>query len=227
MNDQKKSQERDDGDYEYKYLFDRNEKGEIIDTDRNTRYYHKLRAIYGNDLKLHDVMGDDFMQYSKATFFSPSNENVFYETPEQALKAREYAEFLKEMDRPRILIVKDDKFLADIYGDRFIKAGYRVKMIYKPDQNFIGDIIAFNPDMIVLGLLFPNGIDGFQLIKSIRNDEHTKDMKVIAFDNWSSKEDLEKIAESGFDEYLEHKKFTPQSFVDYIDNKITGKITNK
>lgn len=126
------------------------------------------------------------------------------------------------IDKPRILIVEDDKFLADIYKDRFIEAGYRVEMIYEPDQNFIAEIIAFNPDMIILGLLFPDGVTGFQLVKSIRNDKHTKDMKVIGFDNWDAKENLKQIQESGFDEYLEHKKFNPKSFVDYIDNKIKG-----
>lgn len=124
----------------------------------------------------------------------------------------------KVLKNKKILFIEDDEFITDLYEKKFSEAGFEIEVINKPDANFINKVINFNPDLIITGLLFPNNIDGFQLTKAIRSNEKTKDIVIIGFDNWTEKEEIEKLIKLGMNKYIRHKETTPTDFLNYIKN---------
>ncbi len=86
----------------------------------------------------------------------------------------------------KILLVEDDSFILDIYGNQLKKEGYAVdiandgEMALEKLQNSV-------PDLLLLDIGLP-GIDGWEVLKRLRRDPRTQDLKVVIISN-NDKED--------------------------------------
>ena len=77
----------------------------------------------------------------------------------------------------RVLVVDDDLALAKAVAKELKKAGYRVETA--ADGFEAGSKVrTFKPDLLVLDLGLP-GIDGFEVMKSLRSDPSSRNIKVI------------------------------------------------
>ncbi|MDQ1284221.1 MAG: hypothetical protein QG620_569 [Patescibacteria group bacterium] len=117
--------------------------------------------------------------------------------------------------KPKILIVEDDKFLTDIYKNKFSSQGFEVKIINTPDSKFIDDVVNFQPSIIVVGIILPN-VDGYQMTEMLKKDERTKEIKVVGFDNLSDEESKRKAISAGMEDYFQHSDISPENFVNKI-----------
>ena len=77
----------------------------------------------------------------------------------------------------KILIVEDDKFIAELIKFYLDEEGYETKVIMKED-NIIEKIHQYAPDVITLDVFLEktSGIRNFEYIK---NDKRTRDIPVI------------------------------------------------
>jgi CheY-like chemotaxis protein len=79
----------------------------------------------------------------------------------------------------------------------------------------------YKPDLILLDINLPD-IDGYQVLKMLRNDEATEEIPVIAISSNSMPLDIERGLQAGFNEYLT-KPVKMESLVDilnrYSDNR--------
>ena len=85
----------------------------------------------------------------------------------------------------KILLVEDDSFILDIYASKFKQEGYSVD-IAQDGQVALEKIKNNCPDLLVLDLLVPK-LDGWDVLRSVRNDPKTKDLKVIIISNLDQK----------------------------------------
>lgn len=101
----------------------------------------------------------------------------------------------------RILLVEDDPFILDIYSLQFKKEGYKVDIANNCEMAY--EKIKVNyPDLVILDIDFgPGRMNGWELLKILRNDEKTKNVKVILLSNHNEGDYPGKIAQ------LEVKKF--------------------
>lgn len=58
------------------------------------------------------------------------------------------------------------------------------------------------PDLIILDIRLPK-MDGFEVVKILKNDPKTKDIKIIGITSYAMKGDKERILQAGFDGYME------------------------
>jgi DNA-binding response OmpR family regulator len=81
-----------------------------------------------------------------------------------------------------ILIVEDEKSLQEAYLTKFKKNGYSVMLATSGDQ---GITLAQEkiPDLIILDLMLPGGIDGMNVLTILKNDPKTKQIPVIIMTN--------------------------------------------
>jgi two-component system response regulator VicR len=100
------------------------------------------------------------------------------------------------MDK-KILVVDDEKSIADIVKFNLEKEGYMVELAYDGEEA-IEKVYEFLPDLIVLDIMLPKK-DGFQVLKEIR-----KEFKVPVLMLTAKEEEVDKILglELGADDYI-------------------------
>ena len=90
-----------------------------------------------------------------------------------------------------ILLVEDDPNTSEIYSIQFKKEGYKV-VIANTVQMALEKIKNDHPDLLVLDLNLNKNIpgpkDGLDILKAVRQEPKTKDLKVIVTSNYSEKE---------------------------------------
>lgn len=100
----------------------------------------------------------------------------------------------------KILVVEDDKFLANAYRIKFSKAGYEIK-IASDGQDAIDSLETFTPDVILLDLIMPVK-DGFAVLEELKKNDKWKNIPVLVASNLGQKEDIDKSMALGAADYI-------------------------
>ncbi len=110
----------------------------------------------------------------------------------------------------RILIVEDERDIADLIGFNLERAGYE---ILKAHDGIHGASMAIHeqPDLVILDLMLP-GKDGYAVFKELRRDARTRETPVIMLTARAQTEDRIQGLEAGADDYLT-KPFSPKELM--------------
>lgn len=110
----------------------------------------------------------------------------------------------------KILIVEDERDIADLVGFNLERAGYQVM---KAHDGISGAEMAIQhrPDLVILDLMLP-GKDGYGVFKEIRRDSRSRDIPVIMLTARAQTEDRIQGLEAGADDYLT-KPFSPKELM--------------
>ncbi|MDP3793241.1 MAG: response regulator, partial [Candidatus Uhrbacteria bacterium] len=76
-----------------------------------------------------------------------------------------------------ILLIEDDKFLADIYARHFREAGFHVRHASSGEEGF-ESALKDPPDMIVLAIALPKK-NGFEILEELKTHTQTKKIPVM------------------------------------------------
>jgi two-component system cell cycle response regulator DivK len=99
-----------------------------------------------------------------------------------------------------ILVVEDNALGMKLFCDLFRKKGYDVLMAVDGEQAI--EVIRNNkPDLVVLDIQLPK-LSGIDVVKVVKANKETKNIKIIAVTAHAMLGDKEKILESGCDEYV-------------------------
>jgi DNA-binding response OmpR family regulator len=112
---------------------------------------------------------------------------------------------------PQIIIVEDDPMISEIYQKKFGEAGFNV-LSASSGEEAVALTKKEKADAILMDLIMPK-MDGFEAIKKIREGEFGKDIKIFVFSNLSQKEDRDKAAKLGADDFIVKSDFTPTELV--------------
>jgi len=121
------------------------------------------------------------------------------------------------MDRKnKVLIVEDDVFLLNMYAEKFTLENYQV---FAAEEGKKGVKLALKekPDIILLDIILP-GMNGFDVLKAIKEDESTRHIPVILLTNLSQRDDINKGLELGAVDYLIKAHFMPSEVVEKVKN---------
>jgi DNA-binding response OmpR family regulator len=116
--------------------------------------------------------------------------------------------------KKNILIVEDDKFIADIYKRKFNQEGFGVE-IAKDGLKALKIIREKKPDLLLLDIILP-GFNGWQILRQIKEDQKLKDLKVVILSNLEQRKDIEKGIKLGAQAYLIKAHYTPSEVVKEI-----------
>lgn len=126
------------------------------------------------------------------------------------------------MDAPKkIIIIDDDSIIAEMYAMKFKMEGFEVKT-YTDGLSALWDLINFTPDVILLDIMMP-GMNGFEVLQSIKKLATSIKAKIIMFSNSSAKENIEKWFDYWADEYLIKAETTPKIAVEKVIEIISKK----
>lgn len=113
-----------------------------------------------------------------------------------------------------VLLVEDDTFLANIYKTKFEMEGFKVSVAENGEIG-LADAKKKKPDIVLLDILLPK-MDGFTVLKKLKEDDEVKKIPVILLTNLGQKDDVEKGLELGAIDYLIKAHFKPSETVDKV-----------
>ncbi|MFA6553011.1 MAG: response regulator [Patescibacteria group bacterium] len=122
----------------------------------------------------------------------------------------------------KILLVEDDKMLADMYITKFSKEGLKV---IRAEDGAQGLEMAKKekPDLVLLDIIMPK-LDGFAVLKELKNDPAMGTTHVLLLTNLGQTEDVEKGKQLGADDYFIKANHTPAEIVEKVKYLLTKKI---
>jgi CheY-like chemotaxis protein len=123
-----------------------------------------------------------------------------------------------------ILIIEDDNFLQGLEAKKLVDEGYEVLAASNSTEAF--DLLEKNKkvDLILLDLLLPD-VDGFTILKKIREDKAFENIPVVIFSNLSEEKDIQRARRLGISEFMVKSNFTLEELVEKI--KRTFKFDNE
>jgi len=114
----------------------------------------------------------------------------------------------------KILFVEDEPALQKTFGDVLKQEGY--EMLSALDgQKGLELAKGEKPDLILLDLVLPK-MHGFEVLKSLKEDEITKDIPIIVLTNLEAMGDVEKALELGATTYLVKASYSLEEVVQKI-----------
>jgi len=120
-----------------------------------------------------------------------------------------------------ILIVEDDKFLRELLTRKLDSVGFQISTAID-GHDALKKIKDELPQIILLDLVLP-GVDGFEILKQIKEDPKTSKIPVIILSNLGQKEEVEKGIKLGADDYLVKAHFTPDEIIGKIEAVLKDK----
>jgi len=110
----------------------------------------------------------------------------------------------------RILIVEDDRDIAELVRIYLEKAGHRVDVLLS-GEDVVARARRDPPDLMILDLMLP-GIDGLTICRSIRGHATTSHIPIIVLSARAEESDRIAGLELGADDYVT-KPFSPKELV--------------
>ena len=111
------------------------------------------------------------------------------------------------MEKTRILVVDDEKHIAELISLYLMKEGYETREVYD-GRKAMEEFYSFAPELVILDVMLP-GVDGYQICTSIRKNS---DVPIIMLTARSDTFDKVLGLEMGADDYIV-KPFEPKEMV--------------
>jgi len=117
-----------------------------------------------------------------------------------------------------ILFIEDAMALQKAFGDILRKEGY--KMIPALDgEEGLKLAKTEKPDLILLDLILPK-IDGFEVLRRLKENPKTKKIPIIILTNLEDIEDINKALELGVITYLVKASYSPEGVLGKIKESL-------
>lgn len=127
----------------------------------------------------------------------------------------------KILDGKKILMVEDDVFFSNMVAIKLSN----LKCILKNASNSSDAFLALEkekPDVIILDLLLPGDMDGFEILAKVKANSDLKNIPVVILSNLSEPKDIEKGIKLGAFRYLTKALVSLDEIVDNIESALTS-----
>lgn len=119
--------------------------------------------------------------------------------------------------KQKILIVEDETALLYALQAELAGGGYQTVSAMSGDEG-LERIKKNRFAAIILDLVLPGKIDGFEFLKRIKTDKKTKDIPVIIISNLGEKENIERAKKLEAKDYLVKTEYSLEEILKKIKN---------
>jgi two-component system cell cycle response regulator len=117
------------------------------------------------------------------------SDSVVYQAPLQ-----------QEINLPTILLVEDEELHVRLIQTYLSADAYRIEVV-KTGEDCLSRVLNDKVDLVLLDILLP-GMNGFEVVRRLREIEESKNLQVVALTNLPDMESKIKGIELGADDYL-------------------------
>ena len=121
----------------------------------------------------------------------------------------------------KILIIEDEKILAQMYKDKFIQAGFKVSLAFDSKEG-LEITKREKPDLILLDILLPRE-DGIIFLNWLKNEPKISSIPVVVVSNYDDPKTKKEAFKLGVKDYLIKSNYTPEEVVQKIKNYLKEK----
>jgi two-component system alkaline phosphatase synthesis response regulator PhoP len=114
----------------------------------------------------------------------------------------------------KILIIEDEKILAEMYREKLEMEGFKVALAFDVKEG-IEMAKKEKPDLILLDILLPVE-NGVSFLRKQKEDKEISEIPVIAFSNYDDLRTKKEAMELGVKEYLIKTNYTPSEIIEKI-----------
>jgi len=122
----------------------------------------------------------------------------------------------------KVVLLDDDKFLADMYSMKFTQSGFEVNVCLSADDALAAIRKGFDPDAVLFDLVMP-GQDGFSFLQTLVSEKLAAHAVRIALTNQSDDAEREKAMQLGADRYIVKASMIPSEVVAAVGDEIAKK----
>lgn len=116
----------------------------------------------------------------------------------------------------KIIIVEDDPMISEIYQKKFSDSGFEVLAADSGDRVLELARKEAGVDAVLLDLIMPK-MDGFEVIKNLRDGSYDSNIKIIVFSNLSQREDRDKALKLGANGFVIKSEYSPSELVQEVN----------
>ncbi len=120
----------------------------------------------------------------------------------------------------KILLIEDDFLIREMYESELIRAGYKVTACSSGEDG-IKALPKDHFDLALLDIMLP-GINGLEVLKQIKQNPQTKDIRVVLLTNLGYEAAIKKGFDLGAVGYLIKSAYTPDQVIKEIKSFIDG-----
>jgi len=125
-----------------------------------------------------------------------------------------------ETEPRKILIVDDDSFLLDMYAMKFNKSNFSVSTALSAEIALDQLRGGLSPDIILLDIMMPV-MDGFEMLKKMREDNLSSNSLVIFLSNRGQPADVTQAEALGSAGYIIKATSTPGEVIERVSEIIS------
>ena len=118
----------------------------------------------------------------------------------------------------KILLVEDEEMLANMYETKFKNEGFDIEKALDGEKG-LKKAQEILPDFILLDIIMPK-MDGFAVLKVLKENQKTKNIPVMLLTNLGQEEDIKRGEELGVVGYLVKANTTPAEVVAAVKDKL-------
>ena len=127
----------------------------------------------------------------------------------------------EQEQKPKVLMLDDEKFLLEMYKLAFEKRGYEVATYYDAGRALGLLRTGYDPDVILFDVTIPESDSGYQFIEAVNREKLAKRSLKIALTNEGREGAKARLTELGADAHLLKAQFIPSEIVEEV-NKMLG-----
>jgi len=120
----------------------------------------------------------------------------------------------------KLLFIEDEAAIHKTLSDVLQKEGYET-LAARDGEAGLQRAQAEQPDLILLDLILPK-MNGFEVLKALKDDEKTKEIPVIILTNLEQMENVQKAIDLGATTYLVKANYSLEEVV----NKVKDALEN-
>lgn len=124
----------------------------------------------------------------------------------------------KKQNKGKILFVEDDKFLSEMFRQKFVMEGYTPIMAHTA----ISAVLALrdeSPKALILDVVLPDS-ECWMILEYFQKKKDYKPVPVMILTNWDNAEYKTKAERLGADEFIIKYTTTPEKLVEIMDGLI-------
>ena len=114
-----------------------------------------------------------------------------------------------------IILVEDEKVLANLIGLKLKQAGYRV-VIEEDGTKGLNSILTTKPDLVLLDVVLP-GMNGFEILKKLQEVHMLPELPIIIISNSGQPIEIEDAFDLGVRDYLIKVNFDSNEVLEKVN----------
>lgn len=120
-----------------------------------------------------------------------------------------------------IVLADDDRFITRAYKAGLEEAGY-VVIVAEDGEEAVSQIRALRPDVVLLEIIIPK-LDGFAVLKAVKDDPTTSDIPIVVLTNLCQESDEHEARESGAADFLVKSDVSLHDVLVRLERLLRGK----